>query len=81
MRNLFRICLLTFSMLLIAAAVASADGEGHVAVLKQYRAAFLQWYPQTFDAGISYGESIAFDGANIWVANRLGNTLTRIPAR
>ena len=77
MRNLLRICLLTFSMLLLAAAVASADSGAHVPVLKQYRAAFLQWYPQTFTGnGLDKPRCIAFDGSHIWVGNSDGNSVS-----
>ncbi len=65
MRNLFRICLLTFSMLVLAAAVASADP-----VLKQYRAAMMQWYPKIITGNrLSNPYVIAFDGSHIWVTN------------
>jgi hypothetical protein len=47
--------------------------------LKEYRAALLQWYPQTFAVGGSpFG--VAFDGTNIWVANGGSSTVTKLLA-
>ena len=47
--------------------------------LAAMRAALLQWYPQTFSVGQGpFG--VAFDGANIWVANNEANSITELQA-
>jgi hypothetical protein len=43
------------------------------------RIALLQWWPQSFSAGET-PEQVAFDGANIWVTDSDGNTVTKILA-
>jgi hypothetical protein len=47
--------------------------------LKQIKAALLQWYRQDFAVG-NAPTGIAFDGANIWVANSGDNTVTKLRA-
>src|ERR1700722_2860526 len=40
--------------------------------LREYRAALMRWYPQTYPTGSNpYG--VAFDGSNIWVADNSGS--------
>ena len=47
--------------------------------LKEQKAALLQWYRQDFTAGAS-ANGLAFDGANIWVANQGSNNVTKLRA-
>jgi hypothetical protein len=47
--------------------------------LKETKAALLQWYRQDFAVG-SFPHSVAFDGANIWVANSSDNTVSKLRA-
>jgi hypothetical protein len=47
--------------------------------LKEYRAALLQWYPQSFPTGIQ-PYSVAFDGSNLWVTNVYLGTVTELLA-
>ena len=47
--------------------------------LREYRASLLQWYPQTFSVG-SHPQAVVFDGTNIWVANAVANTITKLLA-
>jgi hypothetical protein len=48
-------------------------------LLKQQKAALLQWYRRDFPVG-SQPQAIAFDGANIWVANFFSNTVSKLRA-
>jgi collagen triple helix repeat protein/IPT/TIG domain-containing protein len=49
--------------------------------LRARKAALLQWYRQDFPAGSGSSQGgIAFDGANIWVANGSSNTVTKLRA-
>ena len=43
------------------------------------QAALMQWYPVTYNAG-SKPETLAFDGANVWIANYNANTVTVLNA-
>jgi hypothetical protein len=47
--------------------------------LIQAKAALLQWYRQDFAVGSS-PRAVAFDGANIWVANQVNNNVTKLRA-
>jgi len=47
--------------------------------LIQQKAAFLRWYRQDFAVGTA-PVGIAFDGANVWVANASDNTVTKVRA-
>jgi Protein of unknown function (DUF1566)/Collagen triple helix repeat (20 copies) len=47
--------------------------------LKEMKAALLQWYRQDFAVG-SQPLGVAFDGANIWVANNVGNNVSKLRA-
>lgn len=49
--------------------------------LKAAKAALLQWYRQDFPTGGGYSHGVAFDGANIWVANRDSGTLRGTESR
>src|SRR5712692_4093497 len=55
-----------------------AGPAGGVA-LKQLKAALLQWYRQDFAVGTA-PRAIAFDGANIWVANSGSDNVTELRA-
>lgn len=39
----------------------------------------MQWYRQTYSVG-NYPAGVAFDGTNIWVANDLSNSVTKLLA-
>lgn len=55
------------------------QGPAGAPSLLQRRAALLQWYRQDFAVGrLPFG--IAFDGANIWVANEVDNTVSKLRA-
>jgi hypothetical protein len=55
-----------------------AGPAGGVSLI-QSKAALLQWYRQDF-AVFSGPIGVAFDGANIWVANALSNTVSKLRA-
>ena len=83
------------SLLLIVAATASlipgreqearrqqppANGAPYVNPLK---VALLKWYPANLTTSFKVGKSplgVAFDGANIWVANQYGSSVTKLRA-
>jgi hypothetical protein len=47
--------------------------------LTETRAALMQWYPQTYPAGINPA-AIAFDGSNFWITNYTSNVVTKLRA-
>jgi outer membrane lipoprotein-sorting protein len=53
-----------------------ATGPGNLMASK---AALLQWYRQDYAVGI-FPSSLAFDGANVWVANLDSDTVTKLRA-
>ena len=55
-----------------------AGSAGGVSLI-QSKAALLQWYRQDFAVG-SFPSAVAFDGANIWVANANSNNVSKLRA-
>src|SRR5580700_6890111 len=59
-------------------------GQTHQAGVNYQQVAILRWYPAnqsgaSFTVG-SFPTGVAFDGANIWVANQLNNSVTKLRA-
>jgi hypothetical protein len=67
-----------------ASGTAQQAGNGGPPLSNPLKVALLKWYAAntvstTFPVG-TQPQGVAFDGASIWVANRMDNTLTKISA-
>src|SRR5947209_401321 len=67
-----------FSILAVITIGAAQSATGQVPLL-QRKASLLQWYHKDFAVG-NAPTGLAFDGANIWVTNNEGASVTKIRA-